>query len=147
MKDFNLKGYLTNNKLLNENIGGMTGLQPLGKIDSLSSMSSKTADGGNDWISSIDSTPEVEGWKANWDSPGIIVWTHSQLGDGFVAATPGWDGPGTPVEFVSGQGRSHMLAILDKDKFDSFQDYVSTVKPYLDVALQNELEDNFSDES
>jgi hypothetical protein len=89
----------------------------------------------NKWIMDIDRMPDYNGWKASWEYPGIISWSHADVPTATVVATPGWDGPGTPVEFQSEAGSSQMLKVLDQDVFPTFKAYLNAVRPYLDMVL------------
>jgi len=96
----------------------------------------------NKWMNDIESIqPEYKDWKASWEYPGIIVWSHADILDAIVVATPGWDGPGTPVEFQSAKGSTQMLKVLDQDEFPNIKAYIAAIAPYLDmVADANEVE-------
>ena len=164
MKDFNLHKFLRDNPLtkqalkkgkINEAFEGFGGVKGIGAIGDgvpfqknaikeedpwgwdkhVAQMRDDEQDRPNKWIMDIDRMPAVNGWKASWEHPGIISWTHPEVHTAMVVATPSWDGPGTPVEFQSEAGASQMLKVLDQDKFSSFKDYAVAVKPYLDMVL------------
>ena len=165
MKDFNLHKYLRDNPLTNqtkklskgkineafEGFGGVKGIGAVGdgvmrqsansKFDPTDIGTSDEQSQPNAWIVDIDRMPAVNGWKASWEHPGIISWTHPEVPTAMVVATPGWDGPGTPVEFQSEAGASQMLKVLDQDKFSSFKEYVSAITPYLDMVLKANVGD------
>lgn len=186
MKDFNLHKFLRNNpltktalkngKIINEafeGFGGVRGIaaigdgvlneksivkeeDPWGWDKHVAQMRDDEQDRPNKWIMNIDRMPSVDGWSASWENPGVISWSHPEVPSAVVVATPGWDGPGTPVEFQSDAGSMQMLKILDQDTFDSFEDYVAAIKPYLDmvykantedISLSGGIEDTFQDGS
>lgn len=163
MKDFNLHKFLRDNPLtrqslkkgkINEAFEGFGGVKGIGAVgdgvmrqsansnfDPTDIGSGDEASQPNTWIADIDRMPAVNGWKASWEHPGIISWTHPEVPTAMVVATPGWDGPGTPVEFQSEAGSSQMLKVLDQDKFSSFKEYAAAVKPYLDMVLKANVGD------
>lgn len=148
MDNFNIKDYLLNNKLtqLNEafeGFGGVKGLAPVSDSNPLARRDDdmESGEGVNSWIADIDRYPAYKGWKASWEHPGLIVWSHENLPFNIVA-TPGWDGPGTPIEIqyidddnvVSGDIK--VIDVIDQDQFESFQEYLKAVAPYLDSQMQ-----------
>jgi hypothetical protein len=160
MRDFNLQKYLTDNPLtrqnktltkgkINEAFEGFGGIKdPTVVGDGVRKQPkdfswdpTDTADYDeqsqpNKWIADLDRMQPAYGdWKASWEHPGLIVWSHADVPDAIVVATPGWDGKGTPVEFQSGAGSTQMLKILDQDEFLTFKDYLNAIKPYLDMVL------------
>jgi hypothetical protein len=159
MKDFNLHKFLRDNPLtkqkqvlkggkLNEAFEGFGGYRDITPIHEAPIQTkdfnwdpTDTADYDeqsqpNKWIANIDRMqPSYGDWKATWEHPGIIVWSHADVPDAVVVATPGWDGQGTPVEFQSNAGSSQMLKVLDQDEFPTFKDYLNAVRPYLDMVL------------
>jgi hypothetical protein len=160
MKDFNLHKFLRDNPLIkqkktlskgkiNEAFEGFGGVRDASVIGDGVPKQSKdfgwdptdTADYDeksqpNTWIADIDRTqPSYGDWKATWEHPGLIVWSHADVPDAVVVATPGWDGEGTPIEFQSDKGSSQMLKVLDQDVFPTFKDYLNAIKPYLDMVL------------
>lgn len=159
MKDFNLHKFLRENPLtkekntlskgkINEAFEGFGGVRSIGAIgDGVRKQNTNssfdptdTADYDeqsqpNAWIADIDRMPDYNGWKASWEHPGLIVWSNEEVPNATVVATPGWDGKGTPVEFQSGGGVSQMLKIIDQDNFPTFKAYLSSIKPYLDMVL------------
>jgi hypothetical protein len=157
MKDFNLHKFLRDNPLtsqknkgaINEAFEGFGGVRGIGAIGDGVRKQDKdfnfdptdTADYDeqtqpNKWIADIDRTqPNYGDWKATWEHPGLIVWSHADVPDAVVVATPGWDGQGTPVEFQSAAGSTQMLKVLDQDEFPTFKAYLSAVRPYLDMVL------------
>jgi hypothetical protein len=156
MKDnFNLTGFLKKNALLNENIGGYIDLKPINVNEEIGTAMEEEdsmifgkgwqydddeGTGKNSWIADIDRMPSVGGWKATLEYPGVISWTHPDVPTAQVMATPGFDGPGTPVEFQSEAGSTQMFTVLDQDDFETFEDYAAAVKPYLDkVADANNV--------
>jgi hypothetical protein len=159
MKDFNLHKFLRDNPLtrekqtlkkgkINEAFEGFGGVRSVAPIHEAPVQSkdfnwdpTDTADYDeqsqpNKWIADIDRMQPAYGdWKVTWEHPGILVWSHADVPDAVVVATPGWDGDGTPVEFQSAAGSSQMLKVLDQDKFPSFKAYLSAIRPYLDMVL------------
>lgn len=144
MDNFNIKNYLLSNKLtqLNEAFEGFAGVKDLDPVSDANPLAiNDTNEMPNAWIADIDRYPAYKGWKASWEHPGVIVWSHENLPFNIVA-TPGWDGPGTPVEiqFIDDDnvvsGDTKVLGIIDQDTFKSFQDYLIAVKPYLDSQMQ-----------
>lgn len=140
--NFNLKGYLKKNTLLKENIGGYVDIQPMREdVNDPWGWNKQAQDDENfrknRWIADIDRMQDVDGWKASWDYPGVISWTHSGIDNVQVVATPEWDGPGTPIELVSGDGSTKVLKVLDQDEFETFEDYAAAIKPYLDKAVDD----------
>jgi hypothetical protein len=159
MKDFNLHKFLRDNPLtkqknplkkgkINEAFDGFGGYRDISPIHESPFQSTDSSfdptdtanygemDQPNKWIADIDRVqPEYGDWKATWEHPGIIVWSHADVPDAVVVATPGWDGQGTPVEFQSNAGSSQMLKVLDQDEFVSFKEYLNAIKPYLDMVL------------
>lgn len=159
MKDFNLHKYLRDNPLtgqnktlskgkINEAFEGFGGVRSVAPIHEAPVQSkdfnwdpTDTADYDeqsqpNKWIADLDRMqPQYGDWKASWEHPGLIVWSNADVPDAVVVATPGWDGPGTPIEFQSAAGSSQMLKVLDQDVFPTFKDYLKAVKPYLDMVL------------
>lgn len=161
MKDFNLKKFLLENPLRKnktqvneafEGFGGVIGIAPIheapiqpkdfkttndpwGWEDNVKSVKDDEENRANKWIANIDRYPNpYKDWSISWEYPGIIVWAHPDIDDAVVAATPGWDGQGTPIEFQSAAGSSQMLKVLDQDEFPSFNAYVKAVAPYLDMV-------------
>ena len=140
--NFNLTEFLKKNRLLNENIGGYTDLKPINVNEEIETGMEEDGNGmgKNSWIADIDRMPSVDGWKATWEYPGIISWSHPEITDARVVATPEFDGPGTPVEFQSEAGSTQMFKILDQDDFKTFKDYANAIRPYLKiVADANEV--------
>jgi len=160
MKDFNLQKYLRENPLtkqskvlskgkINEAFEGFGGVKGIGAVGDGVRKQPKdsnwdptdTADYDeqsqpNKWIADIDRMQPAYGdWKVTWEHPGLLVWSHADVPDAVVVATPGWDGPGTPVEFQSNAGSTQMLKVLDQDVFTTFKDYLNAVRPYLDMVL------------
>jgi len=160
MKDFNLQKYLTDNPLtrqskslskgkINEAFEGFGGVkdptvvgdgvrkQPKDfNFDPTDTADYDEQSQPNKWIADLDRMqPSYGDWKASWEHPGLIVWSHADVPDATVVATPGWDGPGTPIEFQSKAGSSQMLKVLDQDTFPTFKAYLSAIKPYLDMVL------------
>jgi len=159
MKDFNLQKYLRENPLtkqskvlskgkINEAFEGFGGVKDPSVVgDGVRKLSivfvwdpTDTADYDeqsrpNKWIADIDRMQPAYGdWKASWEHPGIIVWSHADIPDAVVVATPGWDGKGTPVEFQSEKGSSQMLKVLDQDVFPNIKAYIAAIAPYLDMV-------------
>ena len=175
MKDFNLKKFLLENPLTKnkkpvneaiEGFGGVKGVAPIqeapvqpkdfktntdpwGWDDHVKSAKDDEENRANKWIMNIDRYPNpYKDWSISWEYPGIIVWAHPDIHDAIVAATPGWDGKGTPIEFQSEKGSTQMLKVLDQDEFPSFSAYVKAVAPYLDMvedANLNPTGDNYDD--
>jgi len=163
MKDFNLHGFLRNNPLtsdkknksnINEAFEGMRGVADFSTIGSPIKNEGKVKENmsianrimairdkeqhPNKWINDIDRMqPEYGDWKASLEYPGIIVWSHADMPDVMVVATPGWDGPGTPIEIQFADGKSKMIKILDQDVFATYKDYMMAVKPYLDMTANS----------
>jgi hypothetical protein len=160
MKDFNLQKYLVDNPLtkqskilskgkINEAFEGFGGIKDPSVVGDGVRKQEKdfnwdptdTADYDeqsqpNKWIADLDRMqPSYGDWKASWEHPGLIVWSHADVPDAVVVATPGWDGDGTPIEFQSGAGSTQMLKVLDQDEFPTFKDYLNAIKPYLDMVL------------
>ena len=160
MKDFNLHKFLRDNPLTKQNktlakgkineafdsFGGIKGVGAIGdgvrkqdkdfNWDPTDSADYDEQTQPNKWIADIDRLrPEYGDWKATWEHPGLIVWSHADVPDAVVVATPGWDGEGTPVEFQSQAGATQMLKVLDQDTFPTFKAYLSAIKPYLDMVL------------
>ena len=154
MKDFNLKKFLVDNPLTKttlkrgqikeafEGFGGVSGIDAIGD-GAPSQMKDDEEDRPNKWISDIDRMPSINGWSVSWEHPGILAWSHPSVPTAIVVATPGWDGPGTPIEFQSDAGSMQMLNVLDQDEFSSFKEYAAAIKPYLDMVLKANTE--FSD--
>jgi hypothetical protein len=164
MKDFNLKKFLLDNPLTNkelksgkineafEGVGGVLSLRPVNEAPMqpkyfdtnedpwgwdkhVKQMRDDEEGRPNKWIADIDRLQPRHGdWMATWEYPGIITWSHPDIDNAVVVATPGWDGPGTPVEFQSGGGSSQMLKVLDQDQFPTIKDYIAAVAPYLDMV-------------
>jgi hypothetical protein len=150
MKDFNLHKYLRENPLtkisnkgkINEAFDGFSGVKGLGAINTDNPMatSNDTSSEPNQWIADIDRYPAYKGWTASWEHPGLIVWSNENLPYNIVA-TPGWDGPGTPVEvqYIDDDnvisGDTKVLGVIDQDNFKSFQDYLKAVAPYLNKQM------------
>ena len=162
MKDFNLSRFLRDNPLtkasakkgnINEAFEGFGGVKGIGAVgdgvlrqpkdfnfDPTDTADYDEQSQPNKWIADIDRMqPSYGDWKASWEHPGLIVWSHADIPDAVVVATPGWDGKGTPVEFQSGAGSTQMLKVLDQDIFPTFKAYLSAVKPYLDMVLDANL--------
>lgn len=160
MKDFNLHKFLRENPLtkekntlskgkINEAFEGFGGVRGVGAIgdgvrkqdkdfdwDPTDSADYDEQTQPNKWIADIDRMqPNYGDWKATWEHPGLIVWSHADVPDAVVVATPGWDGKGTPVEFQSAASSTQMLKVLDQDVFPTFKAYLSAVRPYLDMVL------------
>ena len=160
MKDFNLHKYLRDNPLTNqtkklskgkineafEGFGGIKDPSVVGdgvrkqpkdfNFDPTDTADYDEQSQPNKWIADIDRLqPSYGDWKASWEHPGLIVWSHADVPDAVVVATPGWDGPGTPIEFQSNGGSTQMLKVLDQDTFPTFKAYLSAIKPYLDMVL------------
>jgi hypothetical protein len=158
MKDFNLQKYLRENPLtkqskvlskgkINEAFEGFGGVRSIAPIHEAPIQTkdfnwdpTDTADYDeqsqpNKWIADIDRMQPAYGdWKASWEHPGLIVWSHAEIPDAVVIATPGWDGKGTPVEFQSAKGSSQMLKVLDQDDFPNIKAYIAAIAPYLDMV-------------
>ena len=158
MKDFNLQKYLRENPLtkqsktlskgkINEAFEGFGGVRSIAPIHEAPIQTkdfnwdpTDTADYDeqsrpNKWIADIDRMQPAYGdWKASWEHPGLIVWSHADIPDAVVVATPGWDGKGTPVEFQSVKGSSQMLKVLDQDDFPNIKAYIAAIAPYLDMV-------------
>ena len=159
MKDFNLQKYLRENPLtkqnmvlskgkINEAFDGFGGVKGVGVVGDGVRKQDKdfnwdptdTADYDeqsrpNKWIADMDRMqPSYGDWKASWEHPGLIVWSHADIPDAVVVATPGWDGKGTPVEFQSQAGSSQMLKVLDQDVFPNIKAYIEAIAPYLDMV-------------
>jgi hypothetical protein len=148
MKDFNIKKYLLDNPLTKDSnkgkldesfdgVGGVLSLKPVNEapIKPTNIYADEPVDMKNQWIKDINRMPLHYGdWIATWEHPGIISWVHPDIAGVDVIATPGWDGPGTPVEFQSEAGSSQMLKILDQDDFETAKDYIDAVAPYLDMV-------------
>lgn len=158
MKDFNLQKYLRDNPLtekkqvlskgkINEAFEGFNGVRSIAPIHEAPIQTKNsnfdptdTADYDeesrpNKWIADIDRLqPEYGDWKASYEYPGIIVWSHADIPDAMVVATPGWDGKGTPVEFQSVKGSHQMLKVLDQDVFPTVASYIKAIAPYLDMV-------------
>lgn len=155
MKDFNLHRFLRNNPLTSskkkineafEGFGGVKGIAPIqeapigskdpwGWEDSKETM--KGADQSNAWIADIDRYHAFKGWTASWEHPGIILWSNPDVLVQ-VAATPGWDGEGTPIEIqyptedhVYGDATNDVIKVLDQDEFSGYDEYLNTIAPYL----------------
>lgn len=108
---------------------------PWGWNDHVKKMKDDEENRANKWMMDIDRYPNpYKDWSVSWEYPGIIVWAHPDIQDAVVAATPGWDGQGTPVEFQSAAGSSQMLKVLDQDEFPSFNAYIKAIAPYLDMV-------------
>jgi len=159
MKDFNLHKFLRDNPLTKqkqtlkkgkineafEGFGGVRGIAPIHEApiqpknfnwDPTDTADYDEQSQPNKWIADIDRMQPAYGdWKVTWEHPGILVWSHADVPDAMVVATPGWDGQGTPVEFQTTSGLSQMLKVLDQDEFPTFKAYLNAVKPYLDMVL------------
>ena len=159
MKDFNLPKFLRDNPLTKqkqtlkkgkineafEGFGGVRGIAPIHEApiqskdfdwDPTDTANYDEQSQPNKWIADIDRMQPAYGdWKVTWEHPGILVWSHADVPDAVVVATPGWDGQGTPVEFQSAAGSSQMLKVLDQDVFPTFKAYLNAIKPYLDMVL------------
>lgn len=153
MKDFDLKNYIIHNpltgrkELMKEAFEGMKGVGGVSVVGDAPKKSPHgwsgdegQPEGINTWIADIDRYPAIDGWKASWEYPGVIAWTHEEIGDAQVLATPGWDGKGTPVEFQSDAGSTQMLKVLDQEEFSSFKEYAAAIKPYLDMVADANLD-------
>jgi len=159
MKDFNLQKYLRENPLtkqgkvlskgkINEAFEGFGGVKDPSVVgdgvrkqtkdfdwDPTDSANYDEQSQPNKWIADIDRTQPAYGdWKASWEHPGLIVWSHADIPDAVVVATPGWDGKGTPVEFQSQAGSTQMLKVLDQDVFPNIKAYIAAIAPYLDMV-------------
>jgi hypothetical protein len=164
MKDFNLQKYLRENPLtkqnmvlskgkINEAFDGFGGVKGVGAVGDGVRKQDKdfnwdptdTADYDeqsrpNKWIADMDRMqPSYGDWKATWEHPGLIVWSHADIPDAVVVATPGWDGKGTPIEFQSQAGSSQMLKVLDQDVFPNIKAYIAAIAPYLDMVQDANL--------
>jgi hypothetical protein len=94
-----------------------------------------------DWMTSNMNGERYDDWVAHWDdTPGIITWHHNQIPTEklYVAITPGWDGPGTPMETIFNAGDDFgEFDSIEEYEFNSFQDYLQAVKFYLDKIDDN----------
>ena len=94
-----------------------------------------------DWMNDDINGERYGDWVASWDElPGIVVWTHNQLPTEqlYVAITPGWDGPGTPMETIFNAGDdTGEYDSIEEFEFSSFQEYLNAVKFYLDKVDDN----------
>ena len=171
MKDFNLHKYLRDNPLtankdkknINEAFEGFGGYRdvapihespiqpkdfgnnqdPWGWNDHTKTMRDDEENRPNKWMMDIDRYPNpYKDWSVSWEYPGIIVWSHADIPDAVVVATPGWDGKGTPVEFQSAKGSIQMLKVLDQDAFPNFKSYQRAIQPYLDMVLSANVGDD-----
>jgi len=88
----------------------------------------------NAWMKDVHN--EIVGdLTVNYEHPGVLVWTNEQINSYFVA-TPKWDGPGTPIEFVNEGGDSEVIYVEKQDEFVSFEEYAETIEPILEKYLQ-----------
>ena len=169
MKDFNLQKYLKDNPLtqkkqvlkkgkINEAFEGFNGVRSIAPIheapiqtrnsnfDPTDMANYDEESRPNKWIADIDRLqPEYGDWKASYEYPGIIVWSHADIPDAMVVATPGWDGKGTPVEFQSVKGSHQMLKVLDQDDFPNIKAYITAIAPYLDMVEDANLNPTSTD--
>jgi hypothetical protein len=94
-----------------------------------------------DWMTSNMNGERYDDWVAHWDDTrGIITWHHNQIPTEklYVAITPGWDGPGTPMETIFNAGDDFgEFDSIEEYEFNSFQDYLQAVKFYLDKIDEN----------
>ena len=98
-----------------------------------------------DWMNDNINGERYDDWVALWDEiPGIICWSHNQLPTEklYIAITPGWDGPGTPMETIFNAGDDFgEFDSIEEYEFNSFQAYLNAVKFYLDKIDEN-IHDN-----
>jgi len=156
MKDFNLHKFLRNNPLtankkkINEafeGFGGVRGIEPIREapikesdpwgFEDMKAAVKKDQQDPNLWIADIDRFPAYKGWTASWEHPGIILWSNPDVLVQ-VAATPGWDGEGTPIEIqyptedhVYGDATNDVIKVLDQDEFSGYDEYLNAIAPYL----------------
>jgi hypothetical protein len=91
----------------------------------------------NAWMKDVHDK-KVGDFTVNYEHPGILVWTNEETYqyDSYFVATPKWDGPGTPIEFVKEGGDSEVIYVEKQDEFVSFEEYAETIEPILEKYLQ-----------
>lgn len=94
-----------------------------------------------DWMNDEINGKRYDDWVAYWeDVPGVIIWIHNKVNTEnlYVAITPGWDGPGTPMETIFNSGDvTGEYDSIEEYEFSSFDEYLNAVKFYLDKIDDN----------
>ena len=107
----------------------------------------------NAWMNE-DLDEKVGDFIVTFDYPGIINWDKQGAEQNmFFAATPQWDGPGTPIEAIFADGDpktgqdSVMIKVLKQDTFASFQEYAETVYPIIKQWMDQNSHEEMNEHS